>query len=89
MCMQCVAAASVAAGATATGLRAWISAHQPSWIGARGMKKITVGILLLGVIASGLVTTPSARNPGKGPPLSNAAAQADFAGSHASSNRTK
>jgi hypothetical protein len=59
MCMQCVAGASVAAGATATGLRAWINAHRPSWVDARRMKVITAGLLFLAVLASGIAASPS------------------------------
>ena len=54
MCMQCVAGASVAAAAGATGLRAWIGARRPDWITARRMKLVTAGILTAGVIAAGL-----------------------------------
>ncbi len=54
MCMQCVAGASVAAAAGATGLRAWIGAHRPGWITPRRMKLVTAGILTAGVLAAGL-----------------------------------
>jgi len=63
MCMQCVATASVAAGATATGLRAWLNARRPSWINPSRMKKFTAGLLLLAVVASGMVAMPSSAVP--------------------------
>jgi len=54
MCMQCVAGASVAAAAGATGLRAWIGTHRPGWLTPRLMKATTAVLLTLGVLAAGL-----------------------------------
>lgn len=54
MCVQCVAGASVAAAAGATGLRAWIKLHQPGWMTPRLMKATTVCLLTLGVLAAGI-----------------------------------
>ncbi len=54
MCMQCVAGASVAAAAGATGLRAWIGSHRPAWVTPRRMRLVTAGILTAGVLAAGL-----------------------------------
>lgn len=54
MCMQCVTGAAVAAGATATGLRAWLNARGPSWLTAKRMKVVTACLFTLGVIAAGI-----------------------------------
>ncbi|MDQ2623387.1 MAG: hypothetical protein M3Y45_10170, partial [Actinomycetota bacterium] len=54
MCMQCVAGASVAAAATATGLRAWLKVHQPAWMTAVRMKLVTATLVIGGVLAAGL-----------------------------------
>lgn len=52
MCMQCVTGASVAAGATATGLIAWLHTRAPSWLTARRLKLATAFVVFLGVIAA-------------------------------------
>jgi len=54
MCMQCVAGASVAAAASATGIRAWIKVHQPDWLTPKMMKLTTAALLTLGVLAAGI-----------------------------------
>ena len=54
MCMQCVTGAAVAAGATATGLRAWLHARSPGWLTGRRMRFVTACLLTLGVIAAGI-----------------------------------
>jgi hypothetical protein len=54
MCMQCVAGVTVAATATATGLRAWIAARRPDWLTPGRMKLVTAGLLTAGVIAAGI-----------------------------------
>lgn len=59
MCMQCVTGASVVAGASATGFLAWLRVHRPFRINPRRMKAISAGLLVLAVIASGAVASPS------------------------------
>jgi hypothetical protein len=59
MCMQCVTTGVVAAGATATGLRAWLHTHQPAWATPARMKAMTAAILTLGVLAAGVSTSPA------------------------------
>lgn len=54
MCMQCVAGA-MAAGAAATGLRAWLGARSPRWLTPGRMKATTVAILSFAVLAAGTV----------------------------------
>ena len=54
MCSNCVAGVSVAAVASATGVRAWLSIHRPSWFTPRLMKATTAGLLTVGVLAAGL-----------------------------------
>jgi len=54
MCSQCVAGASVAAVAGASGLRAWLNLHRPGWLTPRLMKATTACLLTLGVLAAGL-----------------------------------
>ena len=59
MCMQCVTPGVVAAGATATGLRAWLNTHKPAWATPPRMKAMTAAILTLGVLAAGVSTSPA------------------------------
>jgi len=54
MCMQCAAGITVAATATATGLRAWLGARRPAWLTPGRMKLMTAGLLTVGVIAAGV-----------------------------------
>jgi hypothetical protein len=60
--MQCMASAMVA-GAAATGMRAWIATHSPSWMTARRLKLTTAAILSAGVLASGSHLAPNAAAP--------------------------
>lgn len=53
MCMQCMASA-MAAGAAATGMRAWLAARSPRWLTPRRLKGATAAILTVGVLAAGL-----------------------------------
>ena len=52
MCMQCAATAAVAVG-SASGIRAWVGAHQPSWLGESRMRVLTVALIVLAVLAAG------------------------------------
>jgi hypothetical protein len=54
MCMQCAAGVTVAATATATGVRAWLGAKRPGWLTPGRMKLMTAGLLTAGVLAAGL-----------------------------------
>jgi hypothetical protein len=62
MCMQCMASA-MTAGAAATGMRAWIATHSPSWMTPRRLKLTTAAILAAGVLASGSHLAPNASGP--------------------------
>ena len=53
MCMQCLATASVAVG-SASGIRAWLHSHPGHWLTPARMRAITVGLLTLAVIVSGV-----------------------------------
>jgi hypothetical protein len=53
MCMQCAATATVAVG-SASGIRAWLRGHTGEWLTPARMKAITVGLLTLAVIVSGV-----------------------------------
>jgi hypothetical protein len=46
-------AAAATAGATATGLRAWLAIRGPAWMTARRLRLATVAILLVAVLAAG------------------------------------
>jgi hypothetical protein len=63
MCMQCMATA-MSAGAAATGMRAWLAAHQPSWMSPRRLKLATAAILAIGVLASGTHMAPNGSGSG-------------------------
>jgi hypothetical protein len=58
MCMQCMATA-MTTGAAATGMRAWIAAHQPHWMTPRRLKITTAAILTAGVLAAGSHISPA------------------------------
>ncbi|HEX3609389.1 MAG TPA: hypothetical protein VHU14_06960 [Solirubrobacterales bacterium] len=62
MCMQCMASA-MTAGAAATGMRAWIATHSPSWMTPRRLKLTTAAILAAGVLASGSHLAPNGSAP--------------------------
>jgi hypothetical protein len=53
MCMQCAATATVAVG-SASGIRAWLRMHAGSWLTPARMRAVTIGLLTLAVIASGI-----------------------------------
>lgn len=57
--MQCMAGA-MAAGAGATGMRAWLIARAPLWLTSRRRALLTYSLLLTGVIGAGLIGTPQA-----------------------------
>lgn len=52
--MQCMIGA-MSAGATATGLRAWLVARSPRWLTPGRKRHLTYTLLALGVLAAGLV----------------------------------
>lgn len=54
MCTQCMIGA-MSAGATATGLRAWLVARSPLWLTPSRKRHLTYMLLVLGVIAAGLI----------------------------------
>jgi hypothetical protein len=53
MCMQCMATA-MTVGAGATGVRAWLATHQPSWMTPLRLKRMTAAILCAAVLAAGV-----------------------------------
>lgn len=59
MCMQC-AATAMTAGAAATGMRAWLGAHSPSWMTPRRLKRATAAILVVGVLIPVSQVSPNA-----------------------------
>jgi hypothetical protein len=54
MCMQCMAGA-MAAGAGATGMRAWLVAHAPVWLTPGRRRIATRALLAAGLVAASLV----------------------------------
>jgi hypothetical protein len=54
MCMNCMMGA-MSAGATATGLRAWLVARQPRWLTPSRQRRLTFMLLALGVLAAGVI----------------------------------
>lgn len=54
MCVQCMAGA-MAAGASATGMRAWLVARSPSWLTPARRRAITVGLIACGVLAGSII----------------------------------
>lgn len=53
MCIQCAATATVAVG-SASGIRAWLRLRGGAWLTPPRMRMITVALLTVAVIASGL-----------------------------------
>lgn len=53
MCIQCAATATVAVG-SASGIRAWLKMHAGSWLTPARMKLVTIALLSLAVVASGI-----------------------------------
>jgi hypothetical protein len=54
MCVQCMMGA-MTAGAAVTGTRSWLAAHRPSWLGERALRRVTMGLLGLALVASATV----------------------------------
>jgi len=54
MCIQC-AMGAMAAGATATGTRAWLAARAPTWLTPERRKRLTAALLAAGVLGAGLL----------------------------------
>ncbi len=54
MCMQCMIGA-MSAGATATGVRAWLVARSPSWLTPTRQRLLTRTLLVLGVLTAGVI----------------------------------
>jgi hypothetical protein len=54
MCVQCIAGA-MAAGAAATGTRAWLVAHAGRWL-TPGRRRALTGVLIVaGVLGAGVI----------------------------------
>lgn len=51
MCVQC-AAGAMAAGASATGMRAWIATRSAGWLTPPRRHRITAALIVCGLIAS-------------------------------------
>ena len=52
--MQCMVGA-MSAGATATGLRAWLIARAPRWLTPNRQRRLTRALLIAGVLAAGVI----------------------------------
>jgi len=52
-------ATAMTVGAAATGLRAWIGAHQPPWMTPRRLKLTTAAVLVAAVLAAGSQLSPN------------------------------
>lgn len=55
MCANCVSTGAVAAGATATGLRAYVAAYAPTWLTPRRKRAMTRVLMAGFVVAAGLL----------------------------------
>jgi hypothetical protein len=54
MCVQCIAGA-MAAGAAATGTRAWLVAHAGRWLTAGRKRALTAVLIVAGVLGAGVI----------------------------------
>lgn len=52
--MNCMMGA-MSAGATATGLRAWLVARNPRWLTPARQRRLTYTLLALGALAAGVI----------------------------------
>lgn len=52
--MQCMIGA-MSAGATATGLRAWLIARKPRWLTPRRQRHVTYALIAAGILAAGII----------------------------------
>ena len=59
MCVQCMMGA-MSAGATATGLRAWLIARQPPWLTPSRQRHVTYALIAAGVLAAGVIAPTAA-----------------------------
>jgi hypothetical protein len=66
MCMQCMAGA-MTAGAAATGTRAYVAARRPSWLSSVRLKRLTVCLLVVGVIGAGVAVSHQPADAGQTP----------------------
>jgi hypothetical protein len=48
-------AGAMAAGASATGIRAWLVARSPAWLTPVRRRRLTVGLVACAVLAGGLI----------------------------------
>jgi hypothetical protein len=53
MCVQCAATAAAAVG-SASGVRAWLRSHAGDWLTPGRLRTITIGLLALAVVVSGV-----------------------------------
>ncbi len=63
MCMQCMMSAMTSATA-ATGIRSWLATRQWAWLTPLALKRITIALLALALIASALLVSGSTRPAG-------------------------
>jgi hypothetical protein len=50
---------AAAAVGTASGVRAYLGARRPSWLGEKGMRRLTVGLIAAALIASATLVSGS------------------------------
>jgi hypothetical protein len=58
MCVQCMIAA-MSSSTVATGTRAWLARHHFAWLTPVRMKRITIALIALGLVASTLFASGS------------------------------
>jgi hypothetical protein len=62
MCMQCMASAMTAVGA-ASGARAYLGSCRASWLTARRLRLITIGLMVAALVASATLVSGSSASP--------------------------
>jgi hypothetical protein len=62
MCMQCMASAMTAVGA-ASGTRAYLGSCRASWLTARRLRLITIGLMVAALFASATLVSGSSASP--------------------------
>jgi hypothetical protein len=58
MCMQCMVTAMTSVAA-ASGTRSWLAQKRADWLTPKRLRYITIGLCVLAVIASGLLSGSS------------------------------
>lgn len=63
MCMQCMATA-MTTGAAVTGVRSWLATRSYSWLTPARLRRATICLFAVGLLASAVLISGSSNSPG-------------------------